>query len=76
MSREDVKTILERPTCSVDEFAELMWISRNPAYEAVKRGDVHILVKGKSEPESNRRSHAHIRVPSAAGFAGRVFRLQ
>jgi len=40
MSRENVKTILERPTCSVDEFAEIMGISRNPAYEAVKRGDV------------------------------------
>jgi hypothetical protein len=46
--------ILNQPTCSVDEFGELFGISRNPAYEAVKRGDVPSIRLG-----------GRIRVPTA-----------
>jgi hypothetical protein len=37
---DDIKAILARPTCSVDEFGKIFGLSKNPAYEAVKRGDV------------------------------------
>jgi hypothetical protein len=40
--------------CSVDEFAKIFGISRNPAYEAVKRGDVPSI-----------RFNGRIRVPTA-----------
>jgi hypothetical protein len=36
----EAREILAKPTCSVDEFAKIFEISRNPAYDAVKRGDV------------------------------------
>jgi len=39
MDREIV-SILSQPTCSVDDYRRIMGISKNPAYEAVKRGDV------------------------------------
>ena len=37
---EDIKEILARPTCSVEEFRRIFDLSKNPAYDAVKRGDV------------------------------------
>jgi hypothetical protein len=40
MKGTDIKAILERPTCSVDEFRKIFGLSKNPAYEAVKRGEV------------------------------------
>ena len=36
---EDTKEILEKPTCSVKELGRVFRLSKNPAYEAVKRGD-------------------------------------
>jgi hypothetical protein len=36
---DDIIAILERPTCSVGDLGKLLGISKNPAYEAVKRGD-------------------------------------
>jgi hypothetical protein len=36
----DIKAILDKPTCSVEEFREIFGLSKNPAYEAVKREDV------------------------------------
>jgi excisionase family DNA binding protein len=36
---EDMKEILDQPTCSVEELGRVFGISKNPAYEAVKRGD-------------------------------------
>jgi len=36
---EDMKEILDQPTCSVEELARIFRLSKNPAYEAVKRGD-------------------------------------
>jgi predicted DNA-binding transcriptional regulator AlpA len=32
--------VLEKPTCTVEEFRKLMGLSKNPAYDAIKRGDV------------------------------------
>ena len=36
---EDTKEILDQPTCSVEELGKVLRLSKNPAYEAVKRGD-------------------------------------
>jgi hypothetical protein len=38
--RDDIREILAQPTCSVDEFRKIFGLSKNPAYDAVKRGDV------------------------------------
>jgi excisionase family DNA binding protein len=45
--RDDVKEMLDRPTCSVEEFAKIFDLSKNPAYEAVKRGDVPSIRMGR-----------------------------
>jgi hypothetical protein len=37
---DNVRAILNRPTCSVEEWRKIFGLSKNPAYEAVKRGDV------------------------------------
>jgi hypothetical protein len=36
---DDIRAILELPTCSVEELRRIFDLSKNPAYEAVKRGD-------------------------------------
>jgi hypothetical protein len=36
----DIEAILEKPTCSVEEFRKIFGLSKNPAYDAVRRGDV------------------------------------
>jgi len=51
---KDTNAILERPTCSVEEFGKMMGVSKNPAYEAVKRGDVASIRVG-----------GRIRIPTA-----------
>lgn len=51
---DDIKVILEKPTCSVEEFRRIFGLSKNPAYEAVKRGDVMSVRIGGS-----------IRIPTA-----------
>jgi hypothetical protein len=38
--RDDIREILSQPTCSVEEFGRIFDLSKNPAYEAVRRGDV------------------------------------
>jgi excisionase family DNA binding protein len=50
----DIMEILQQPTCSVEEFRRVMGISKNPAYEAVKRGEVPSIRMGK-----------RIRIPTA-----------
>jgi len=35
-----LEAILNKPTCSVEELMKLFDISKNPAYEGVKSGDV------------------------------------
>ncbi|MBM3531159.1 MAG: helix-turn-helix domain-containing protein [Alphaproteobacteria bacterium] len=32
--------VLDKPTCTVEEFRKLMGLSKNPAYDAIKRGDI------------------------------------
>jgi hypothetical protein len=32
--------VLDKPTCTVEEFRRLMGLSKNPAYDAIKRGDI------------------------------------
>jgi hypothetical protein len=39
ITAEDITAILERPTCSVAELGRILAISKNPAYDAVNRGD-------------------------------------
>jgi excisionase family DNA binding protein len=51
---KDTNAILERRTCSVEEFGKMMGVSKNPAYEAVKRGDVASIRVG-----------GRIRIPTA-----------
>jgi hypothetical protein len=36
---DDIRALLEQPTCSVEELRKIFALSKNPAYEAVKRGD-------------------------------------
>ena len=45
--RDDIKEILARPTCTVEESGEIFGVSKNPAYEAVKRGDVPSIRMGQ-----------------------------
>jgi hypothetical protein len=45
--KDDIKEILARPTCSVEEFGRIFGLSKNPAYEAVKRGDVPSIRMGR-----------------------------
>lgn len=40
MMNDEIKEILARPTCSVAEFGRIVGLSKNPAYDAVNRGDV------------------------------------
>lgn len=45
---EDITAILERPTCSVEELGRILGVSKNPAYDAVKRGDFpSIRIRGR-----------------------------
>jgi len=50
----DIQAILSRPTCSVEEYRKIIGLSKNPAYEAVKRGDVPSIRVG-----------GRIRIPTA-----------
>jgi hypothetical protein len=43
MMNDEIKEILARPTCSVAEFGRVVGLSKNPAYNAVHRGDVPSL---------------------------------
>ena len=47
LMRDDIKEILARPTCTVEEFGRIFGLSKNPAYEAVKRGDVPSIRMGR-----------------------------
>jgi excisionase family DNA binding protein len=51
---DELKSILDRPTCSVEEYGKIIGVSRNPAYDAVKRGDVPSIRVG-----------GRIRIPTA-----------
>jgi excisionase family DNA binding protein len=37
---DDVHKILGRPTCSVSELQKILRTSKNPTYDAVKRGEL------------------------------------
>jgi excisionase family DNA binding protein len=50
----DISAILEKPTCTVEEFSRIFGLSKNPAYEAIRRGDVPSIRLGGS-----------IRIPTA-----------
>ena len=43
---EDITAILERPTCSVEELGRILGVSKNPAYDAVKRVISHRFALG------------------------------
>jgi hypothetical protein len=47
MMPDDIRKILARPTCTVGEFGKIFGLSKNPAYEAVKRGDVPSIRMGR-----------------------------
>jgi hypothetical protein len=42
-----VKEILGNPTCTVDQYRELVPLSRNSAYKAIERGEVEAIRVGK-----------------------------
>lgn len=44
---DETKAILAKPACSVAEFAKVMGLSKNGAYEAVQRGEVRSIRFGK-----------------------------
>ena len=48
------KDIIDQPTCSVEELGRVFRLSKNPAYEAVKRGDFPSIRVG-----------SRIRIPTA-----------
>jgi excisionase family DNA binding protein len=41
------RKLLSKPTCTVDEFAQLMGLSRNGAYSAVANGHVKAIRFGR-----------------------------
>jgi hypothetical protein len=47
LMKDDFKTILDRPTCTVEEFRKIVRLSRNSAYDAVRRGDVEVIRHGR-----------------------------
>lgn len=47
MDQARLEKLLSKPSCTVPEFADLMGLSRNAAYEAVQRGDVRSIRFGK-----------------------------
>ena len=47
MSGTQIRDILDKPSCSVAEFAKLVGLSRNAAYEAIERGEVRAIRFGK-----------------------------
>ncbi len=52
---EEMQRLLTKPTVSVEEAAAILGLSRNPAYEAVGRGEIPSIRLGRS-----------IKVPSAS----------
>jgi hypothetical protein len=44
---DEIKTVLSRPTCGVEDFGKIFGLSRNSAYEAVRRGDVPSIRLGR-----------------------------
>jgi hypothetical protein len=52
---DELKAVLSRPTCSVEDFGKIFGLSRNSAYDAVKRGDVPSIRLGRL-----------LRIPTAA----------
>ena len=44
---DEIKEILARPTCSVEEYGRIFRLSKNPAHEAVKRGDIPSIRMGR-----------------------------
>ena len=47
MTCPEMNAALNRPSCTVGEFANLFGLSRNAAYEAIERGDIHSIRIGK-----------------------------
>lgn len=41
MSIEDARSLLERPTVTVEQFAAIFGLSRAGAYDAIARGEIH-----------------------------------
>jgi Helix-turn-helix domain len=44
---DDIKRILDQPTCSVDDLRKIVGGSRNTVYEAVRRGDFSTIRVGR-----------------------------
>jgi hypothetical protein len=44
---DEIKRILDQPTCTVEEYGKVVRASRNSAYEAVRRGDVEAIRVGR-----------------------------
>jgi hypothetical protein len=38
--RDDIKAILDKPTCTVEQVRKIVPGSKNATYEAIKRGDI------------------------------------
>jgi hypothetical protein len=43
---QEIEQILRKPTCSVPEYGRIVNISRNGAYESVRRGEVDVMRVG------------------------------
>jgi len=68
---EDITAILERPTCSVEELGRILGVSKNPAYDAVKRGDFpSIRIRGRGSKAIACRIWISIRQRQRRGATG------
>jgi hypothetical protein len=45
--KDDIKAILDRPTCSVEELRRIVPGSKNSIYEAIRRGEIKVIRVGK-----------------------------
>jgi hypothetical protein len=44
--RDDINAILEKPTCTVEQFRKIVPGSKNSIYSAIKRGDIPAIWVG------------------------------
>jgi excisionase family DNA binding protein len=47
MSKEELVELLGQPTVTVSEAGQILGLSRNGTYEAVRRGDLEVMKFGK-----------------------------
>jgi hypothetical protein len=51
LTKQDIRTLLERPTITPDELfeARILPLSRNGVYEAIRRGEIEVIEIGRKK---------------------------